>query len=1033
MSAIGDIIKKLPKLGYFSSIPAGMMDRSYAEKKPTSFLGTLGLFLKIRIQLLFFVVALAIDTIASFLIAFKNFVFTMFTSENTQAAYLEQQKLYATNTGKSLFAFLASMTFIPLFYPKLLFFYFTPTQPKATGVTAGGDYHHASKAEIRTPKTKEDLQAIVREAIEKGKKIIPKGAGRSQGRQFIPEEGVETIVIDMCEFKEIDTINPDTKTARVGAGVLWSELQVVANQSKLAVKVMQASNVFSVGGSIGTNIHGWDYHSGMILNTLKSMDIVNGRGEFQTVTPDCGLIRLDNDPNLILQNDFQTLKTRSQNQPTYALFDDKLFYVDFANDPVVTPLKHELLTTEFKSLFPQDNKTHKMANKEALGKIFKTTNHTPLFYLIAGGFGLFGIVYRVTMELADNEHLKRIKADKVSPTQYVKYFKDNLKDKPEKRLHLYRLSLDPNHLLEEGFTETYTLDTTKRNPTKTEAFSLEQPQGNRLDRVLVNFARRFGWMRKLWWDRERQNFLNNEPVATTNEIMQAPINAMFNPSVSESEWLQEYFIPENNLAEFIKEFGQLMMKNNVSLLNATVRFVKQESNSPLSYAADGDRFAVVICFNQSLEPSEINKTRTWLRQAQKLAVEHNGTYYLPYQDVSSPDLFKKGYPKADVFYELKKQADPLGIFTSGLYEKYINPKSKTVFHTKAVFDDANKDEFKGFLTHILKRIDAEELYPLLENILTYTDSDIDVYEALCSRLDEIRPSTLTDIRNKLNSLAAIKEDLTAQAKSLLPDGMKINGIMEIGSPGRYINGFREHFEVKGPIIAVNDDDASVADYVDAGNFHPYDTFKKLNYNDLDCFEEIPDKSVDLITCYVGLHHFSDEKLDEFLHHMQRILRPDGCFLLDDHDITDEKTNHFAHLAHLVFNAVNGVSLENERSEIRNFKSMTHWKNKLQQFDLLGIETQPNVEQIRQGDPTRNSMIVTRKSQPTPVDEMKVNYETGPVVSRSDKDTTESSNETSNSSRLTSTGSNSHGFFKNPQQGSEVASNPSHLTPQQEFK
>lgn len=61
-----------------------------------------------------------------------------------------------------------------------------------------------------------------------------------------------------------------------------------------------------------------------------------------------------------------------------------------------------------------------------------------------------------------------------------------------------------------------------------------------MDRIMVNVARRSGYVRQKYWESERHRLLNNETQMTTNEIMQPPINAMFNNSVSESEWLQEF-------------------------------------------------------------------------------------------------------------------------------------------------------------------------------------------------------------------------------------------------------------------------------------------------------------------------------------------------------------------------------------------------------------------------------------------------------------------------------------------------------------
>ncbi len=523
---------------------------------------------------------------------------SLFTSERTQENRLSVQAEYATLFGRSFYAFLA--TPISFFLPKLVIFYFTP-EKNETGITAGGNYSHEDNVEIIQPKTSQELATQVKNAINEGRKIIPMGAGRSQGQQFIPvtDGDKKPLIVDLRQMNDVrvNTEDKDKPYAWVGAGTLWSKLQVEASKQGAAIKVMQASNVFSVGGSIGTNIHGWDYHAGMLYNCIEVMEIVDANGYIRLLDP----------------------------------------------------------------------------TKEA---------DVNLFNMINGGYGLYGIVTCVKMKLAINENLTRETVD-VAPSEYLDYFNRELRHDESKVLHLYRLSLDPNAPLSQGFTETYAR--TDGQPVIQENLDTEPEKGTRFQRVMINVARRFPWAVRLWWNNEHQEFLDEHPTATRNEIMQAPINAMFNSSVSEGEWLQEYFIPGESLADFLNEFGTILKDSQVALLNATVRFVKQNDKNPLSYAHDGDRFAVVICFNQSLQPEKIIQAKKWLRQAQKLSVEKGGSYYLPYQHVSSPEVFERSYPHAQKARDFKQAIDPNNHFASGLHKTFLaqKPTSAPPIHSSS--------------------------------------------------------------------------------------------------------------------------------------------------------------------------------------------------------------------------------------------------------------------------------------------------------------------------------------------------------------
>jgi tol-pal system protein YbgF len=71
-----------------------------------------------------------------------------------------------------------------------------------------------------------------------------------------------------------------------------------------------------------------------------------------------------------------------------------------------------------------------------------------------------------------------------------------------------------------------------------------------------------------------------------------------------------------------------------------VRFVKKDEYSKFGYAVDGDRFSVVLCFNQSLQQSQIIQTKKWVRAANDLVIKHGGTFYLPYQQFASQKQFE---------------------------------------------------------------------------------------------------------------------------------------------------------------------------------------------------------------------------------------------------------------------------------------------------------------------------------------------------------------------------------------------------------
>ena len=84
-------------------------------------------------------------------------------------------------------------------------------------------------------------------------------------------------------------------------------------------------------------------------------------------------------------------------------------------------------------------------------------------------------------------------------------------------------------------------------------------------------------LKKWFWSTEikKETSSDNQPQ-TLNEIMNFGIHPMLRSEVASKQfWLQEYFIPKDNIVEFTKALGRLLSKNKVDLINASIRIVRK--------------------------------------------------------------------------------------------------------------------------------------------------------------------------------------------------------------------------------------------------------------------------------------------------------------------------------------------------------------------------------------------------------------------------------------------------------------------------
>jgi FAD/FMN-containing dehydrogenase len=60
--------------------------------------------------------------------------------------------------------------------------------------------------------------------------------------------------------------------------------------------------------------------------------------------------------------------------------------------------------------------------------------------------------------------------------------------------------------------------------------------------------------------------------------------------------------------------------------------------------------------------------QTFTRDLVERTLALGGTFYLPYRLHYTPEQFRRAYPMAPAFLELKRRADPEELFSSRFYE-----------------------------------------------------------------------------------------------------------------------------------------------------------------------------------------------------------------------------------------------------------------------------------------------------------------------------------------------------------------------------
>jgi decaprenylphospho-beta-D-ribofuranose 2-oxidase len=426
----------------------------------------------------------------------------------------------------------------------------------------------------------EQIREALRDATKSHLKVSIAGKRHSQGGQTASPNG---IVLDMTSFNRILGLDQPHKILTVQSGATWEQIQDYVNPYGLAVEVQQASNIFTVGGSLSVNAHGRDPNYGPIIQTVQGFRLMKADGSVVNVS-----------------------------------------------------------RTENRELFP----------------------------LVIGGYGLFGVILDVDLDLTnDDVYEKHVQS--MSYTEYLGYFLKSVRGNPEVGLGYAWPSIRKKDFLQHFVVYTFTK--TKKRPAG--IFDLQQEREVEFDRAALAMSRHSEVGKDVrWFLQESVADLVSTHTISRNNAMRPPIKFLAYDSPTDTDILQEYFVPVGSLVSSIEDFRKILLEGKVDLLSATIRYVPRDSESFLAYARE-DCFALVLYINQPLSAQGKNDAEQWTRKLVEVALRNRGTYYLPYQQYPSREQIRLAYPMLDDFVAKKKMVDRDGIFSSSFYERYFAPQN----------------------------------------------------------------------------------------------------------------------------------------------------------------------------------------------------------------------------------------------------------------------------------------------------------------------------------------------------------------------
>jgi FAD/FMN-containing dehydrogenase len=289
-----------------------------------------------------------------------------------------------------------------------------------------------------------------------------------------------------------------------------------------------------------------------------------------------------------------------------------------------------------------------------------------LFSLGIGGYGMFGVVTAVTLQLTPRQVLRR--------TVRILDIEDAI-PAAQRRIsegYLYgdfQFDIDPDSpdFLTKGVFSGYypvpeSLPSTATNELSDDAW-----------RELLYLAhtdkrKAFQLYAQHYISTDGQLYLSDTHQRSTYLVdYHSSLDTRLESACPGSEMISELYVPPERLLDFLKSAATFLVKQETPVIYGTIRLIERDSETFLPWAKE--RYACII-FNLHVDHTAIGitKVRAAFQGLIDLALERGGSFFLTYHRFARADQLLQAYPQLPEFVAAKMRFDPNMRFRSTWFD-----------------------------------------------------------------------------------------------------------------------------------------------------------------------------------------------------------------------------------------------------------------------------------------------------------------------------------------------------------------------------
>lgn len=291
--------------------------------------------------------------------------------------------------------------------------------------------------------------------------------------------------------------------------------------------------------------------------------------------------------------------------------------------------------------------------------------NTDLFNHAMGGYGLFGAIVELEVEMARNTRLHPT-FTQLPTSEFSAAFDAAIKD-PTVTMAYGRLNVERASFFTQALLVTYRETPDQTDLPAAAGSSALAHLSSRLYRAQLGSEAIKSFR---WWNETITGPKLGGGDVTRNSLINEPVVTLDDRNPDRTDILHEYFVDFDRFNDFVSACQQVIPASYQEFLNVTLRYIAPDTQSTLSYAPT-PRIAAVMSFSQELTARAEADMQRMTRKLVDRMIAINGTYYLPYRPHLTTKQLLAAYNQAPAFAKAKRQIDPDLLLRNNFWDRYL--------------------------------------------------------------------------------------------------------------------------------------------------------------------------------------------------------------------------------------------------------------------------------------------------------------------------------------------------------------------------